>query len=378
VLSQWLKSRCAQTVVQWFASFLVLFGQPREAMPFHLLEAEQTAVLVLASCILLDDVLALAFASTSCRALARLGLRRLRLQSVASVKPATALHRLVSSSLTDRGAGLVELDASFCRCIDNDALKSLPQLPSLQRLILDGCQDIDDEGLQALAQRCSGLRHLSLYWNVKATDAGFGKLLRAQKGANFHTVSFSGCKNLGNETVQRLVGRGPNMEILDLTRCPRVSDSGALLVCECLDRLRVLRLYAMAQLSPAAFANLKRLVRLEELDLCGCRVQDGALTDFFAAAAPTKLHTLNITWCPELTDAAVLAVASSCPALGWLSLFGNMNFTKAAVEALAAGSCGPVLHSLDVRGLTKAVPYSLDPEALRKLFPALVSVELHH
>merc|ERR1712187_390587 len=98
------------------------------------------------------------------------------------------------------------------------------------------------------------------------------------------------------------------------------------------------------------FASLHCLVHLEELDLCGCRVEDGPVLEFLHAAAPSKLHTLNLTWCPALTDAVGLTVASNCPHLGWLSYFGNTNITKASIDALAAGPCGPVIHSLDIRG----------------------------
>lgn len=344
----------------------------------HVLGAEETSALALASFLLLDDLLGVGAASTACRALARLALRRVRLQALGGANPASALLRLVASSLTDRGAALLELDTSFCRGITVEVLRALPKLPALQVLKLDGCQEVDDEGLLAMAQRCQGLRILSLYWNVKATDKGFAKVLRAQPNESLQSVSFSGCKHLSDETVQRLMSRGANLEILDLTRCPQVSDTGALLVFEHSEKLRVLRLYAMAQLSPAAFAPLKRLVHLEELDLCGCRLEDQQLVEFLAAAAPSRLHTLNLTWCPALTDAAALAVARECPRLDWLSYFGNTNISAAAIEALAAGPCGPRIRYLDMRGLTRAAKYSVDSRALRELFPALVETELHH
>merc|ERR1711957_223408 len=123
------------------------------------------------------------------------------------------------------------------------------------------------------------------------------------------------------------MGRGDNLEVLDLTRCPLVSDAGVLLVCECLEKLRVLRLYAMAQLSAAAFASLHKLTSLEELDLCGCRIEDEDIVGLLEAAAPARFHTLNLTWCPALTDSALLAIARTCPKLVWLSVFGNLNMT---------------------------------------------------
>jgi F-box/leucine-rich repeat protein 2/20 len=269
------------------------------------------------------------------------------------------------------------LDICFCKCITNDLLKSLPKLPALQRLALDGCQEVDDQGLFAVAQRCQWLQSLSLYWNTRASDKGFSVLMQGQKAKDLKNISFSGCKQLSDETMQHLVSIAPDVEVLDLTRCNKLSDAGVLLVCETLDKLRILRLYAMAHLSPAAFTSLQRLTHLEELDLCGCLLKDKALLEFFGAVATSKLQKLNLTWCLALTDATAFAVARHCPKLAWLSYFGNLNITDAGVEALANSPCRHSLRELDVRGLTKAPKYSADREALLQLLPRLVCTKLH-
>lgn len=344
---------------------------------FHSLGNEEAPTLAVVSFLVIDDILDCALASSSCQALMKVALRQIRLQTLGGENPAQALIRLMRSSLTDQGAALVELDITFCKSITNDLLKSLPKLPALQRLALDGCQEVDDQGLFAVAQRCQWLHGLSLYWNTRATDKGFSGLMRGQKGKQLKNVSFSGCKQLTYETVQRLISRAPDVEVLDLTRCNNLSDAGALLVCESLDKLRVLRFYAMAHLSSAAFTSLWRLPHLEELDLCGCLVKDEALLEFFEAAATSRLQRLNLTWCLALTDATAFAVAHHCPLLVWLSYFGNRNITDAGVEALAIGPCERSLRELDVRGLTQAPKYSTGREALLQLLPRLVCTELH-
>lgn len=344
------------------------------------LSSHEGVASLLVTSVTLDDVFALGVASSGCRGLCQVALHTLDLPAVSSLggSPVDALRRLCQSSLTDHGASIRNLSAAFCRQVDNEVLKALPMLPHLQCINLDGCQDIDDEGLVALAQRCTGLRSISLYWNVKVTDRGLCKLLRAQAHGDLHHLAFSGCKHLSDETVQRLVSRAPNADFLDLTRCNKVTDAGALLICGCLERLSVLRFYAMAQLSPQAFIQLPRLRSLEELDLCGCRIEDEALVAALEATTPSRLTILNLTWCPALTDASAAAVARCCPALAWLSLFGNMNITAPAIEALAAAPCSRTLRSLDLRGLTKAAPYAADTASLRKLFPAVTCTELHH
>ena len=36
-------------------------------------------------------------------------------------------------------------------------------------------------------------------------------------------LCFSGCKFLSDETLQRIIGRAPHLQLLDLTRCPKAS-----------------------------------------------------------------------------------------------------------------------------------------------------------
>jgi len=331
----------------------------------------------LASFLGLDDVFALALGSTDCRTVCRLAVRKLDLQAFPG-DPRAALLRLTGHSLTDHGAAIREINAAFCRPVDDATLNALPELPALQVLNLDGCQEVSDEGLLSVAKRCKNLRSFSSYWNVKVTDVGLCRVLRAQKGNTLQFLSFSGCKRLSDETVQRVATSAMQLEVLDLTRCNKVTDFGVQMAFEYLSQLKVLRLYAMAQLSPRAFRLLPRMVHLEELDLCGCRVEDGPLVEMLNASAPSKLHTLNLTWCPALTDASVLAIASACPRTVWLSVFGNTNITSAAIESLAASVCGQVVHSLDVRGLTRAQEYSANSQALKKIFPKLVYTDLHH
>jgi len=344
---------------------------------FQSLGGEQATALALVSFLIIEDVLDCALASSSCRILVKAALQQIRLPALGGENPAQALLRLVRSSLTDKGAALVELDICFCKSITNDLLRGLPRLPALRRLALDGCQEVDDQGLFAVAQRCQWLHSLSLYWNTRATDKGFGVLMREQKGKDLKNVNFSGCKQLSDKTMQRLVSLALDVEVLDLTRCNKMSDAGALLVCESLHKLRILRFYAMAHLSPLAFTSLRRLTHLEELDLCGCLLKDKALLEFFGAVASSKLQRLNLTWCIALTDATAFAVAHHCPKLAWLSYFGNLNITDAGIEALAIGPCEPSLRELDVRGLTKAPKYSTDRKALLHLLPRLVCTTLH-
>jgi len=341
-------------------------------MLFNCVADTETLAVPLAGFLGIGNVFTLAVCSDAMRSLCCNAVRVINFAALGVDR--ITFQRLLRSSLTQFSASICEINACFCQWLSGAELRALPNLPSLHTLNLDGCQSVDDDDLLFLAQRCQKLRSFSLYWNVKVTDKGVCQILRAQTG-QLSALNFSGCKHLSDESVQRLVSRAQQLEILDLTRCPRVTEVGVRLVCECLDRLRVLRLYAMAQLPPSAFGSLCRLVELEELDLCGCRIEEDALVRVLEVAP--KLHTLNLTWCPALTDATVESIARNCHQVKWLSLFGNTNISNAAIEVLAASPCAHVMHSLDIRGLTLASEYA-HSKNLRGLFPVLKHTELHH
>jgi len=346
---------------------------------------DELAVRQLAAFLPLSGLCRLARCSQRSRHLSAAGVRCVNLVALDIAEPQVALGQLLSSSLCEHGA-VRELAATFCVWVNNATLRSLPKMPDLQVLVLDGCQEIDDDGLLAVGQRCPHLRCFSLYWNVKVTDKGLCRVLKAQRGHHLKSLNFSGCKYLTDETVQRILTKAPELEELDLTRCPQVTEGGIQLVFECLDKLRVLRLYAMAQLNPNGFSSLHKLLHLEELDLCGCRIEDAAFVSFVEACTPSRLHTLNLTWCPALTDLSLRALTSCCPRLEWLSLFGNLNMTEAAIEDMAIAPCSRTLRWLDIRGMTgapeltaqAALPQTEALSKLRRIFPILERTDLHH
>jgi F-box/leucine-rich repeat protein 2/20 len=62
-----------------------------------------------------------------------------------------------------------------------------------------------------------------------------------------------------------------------------------------------------------------------------------------------RLELLNLTWCVNVDDAAVGAVAEHCRHLRLLSVFGLRGVTDACLAALAA-NCASTLATIDVHG----------------------------
>lgn len=91
-------------------------------------------------------------------------------------------------------------------------------------------------------------------------------------------------------------------------------------------------------------------------------------------AACHGLREANLTWCVQLTDRGVTALAQGCPRLELLSLHGLRGVTDASVAALAA-SCAASLHTLDVSGCVGI--QRRDRAALRQLLPSLRCFVVH-
>ena len=86
-----------------------------------------------------------------------------------------------------------------------------------------------------------------------------------------------------------------------------------------------------------------------------------------------RLRILNLSWCKQVSDAGVCAVAEGCR-LELLSVHGNLNLTGVGRAALAQ-HCATTLQSIDVRGCMN-MPRT-DPSELLVDFPHLRIFVLH-
>ena len=85
-----------------------------------------------------------------------------------------------------------------------------------------------------------------------------------------------------------------------------------------------------------------------------------------AVAKGCPLQHINLTWCVQLTDAAVLALAEGCPNLELLSLHGIRGITDASIDALKRYNSAS-LRTLDITGCTGVTRYPRTE--LAKAFP---------
>ena len=141
---------------------------------------------------------------------------------------------------------LQALSLGGCRCITDRSMAAVGDLYNLRKLDLSQCDLISDRGLQQLEQLVS-LEELSLGWCRQITDVGIDM--------------FTGHG-----------GRGANLRVLRLARCP-ITDEGV--------------------------KHLGRLLALEELDLNGCS-SIGSTILGSALEKMKRLTVLDVSYCPSI------------------------------------------------------------------------------
>ena len=278
------------------------------------------------------------------------------------------------------------LSLEFARNItDDDLAAALPPSCELRDVNLNATQAVGDPAVLTLAASCSRLERLSLYWNVRVTDAAITAICSSPCAATLASLNLSGCKRL---TRLDAVASLPALLELDVTRCLALTDASLHALARGVNagQLTTLVLYADSQFSAASLSQLLSALgraNLSRLDLCGASHLDDAALCLLGSRPPDvdndnglALATLNLTWCPLLTDASLVPLLRQCTRLRWLSVHGNTSATEAVLDALQ-GSCAATLEALDVRGCTAIQPSSRTQAALLARFPALRDFALH-
>ncbi|XP_024362312.1 F-box protein At3g58530 [Physcomitrium patens] len=262
-----------------------------------------------------------------------------------------------------------EINLEFAQDVEDKHLTAIA-FKSLRRINLNACQKVTNSGVIFVASANPSLTSFSIYWNLKVTDAGIEAVVRSCK--DLRSLNISGCKSLTDRSLRAVAKHGQRIQILNLTRGVKLTDEGLVEVINACREIVELYLYASPNFTDTSFITLSKLSELRVLDLCGAHLlSDDGLS---AISECSKLETLNLTWCINITDVGLTALAQHCSRLQSLSLHGLLGVSDEGLESLAA-CCGSSLIALDVNGCINVKRRS--KEELRRLFPNLKVFLLH-
>ena len=225
---------------------------------------------------------------------------------------------------------------------------------SLKELRFKGCKGITTDSAASI-EECSELEVLHLNVAVTSMLPEIVEGLPKLQECYFYNSS------LADEGVIGLAMSCPDLEMLDLSRCLRISDATIASLVQCRE-LKKLKLWGNNQLTDAAFAGLPEgcWPKMEILYLGGLRRLSEVSIVSLARACPSLVEVVlsdtNVTdeavWtlcqlcplilelyindCPNVTDRSLVAISEHLPSLAALSCGGNNAITDDGIEKLVA------------------------------------------
>ncbi|XP_058153954.1 F-box and leucine-rich repeat protein 13 isoform X1 [Dasypus novemcinctus] len=188
--------------------------------------------------------------------------------------------------------------------------------PNINHIYMVDCKRITDGSLRSLSP-LKQLTVLNLTNSVRLGDVGLRQFLDGPVSIKIRELNLSNCIHLGDASIVKLSERCPNLNYLNLRNCENLTDIG--------------------------IEHLVNIFPLISLDLSGTNISNEAF-----CKGSLSLEHLDISYCLQLSDEIIKALAVYCISLTSLSIAGCPQITDSAMETLSA-KCH-YLHILDISG----------------------------
>eukprot|EP01125_Pyxidicula_operculata_P022932 TRINITY_DN9694_c0_g1_i1.p1 TRINITY_DN9694_c0_g1~~TRINITY_DN9694_c0_g1_i1.p1 ORF type:complete len:628 (+),score=101.61 TRINITY_DN9694_c0_g1_i1:70-1953(+) len=201
-----------------------------------------------------------------------------------------------------RKTQIQEIDLFGCSTITDNGLSSIAPCKNLKYLNLKRCRSISDEGIKILSENHVNLIELHLKLCPLITDISLSRtisqLLKLKKlNLSYgYFITDKGIKNLG---VLK------NLEYLNVSACKKITDQ-SLQVIGGLTSLTNLNLGWCRNITNSGIKHLSSLTNLTKLNLSLCKqLTDDAFSPSNGFISLKNLQHLNIDHCPLITDTVI-------------------------------------------------------------------------
>ncbi|PVH84620.1 putative F-box/LRR-repeat protein 2 [Cadophora sp. DSE1049] len=237
------------------------------------------------------------------------------------------LHNLLKTN-----ERLAHLNLTGLNAVTNGTCKIIAQsCPLLEMFNVSWCTHMDARGIQSVILGCPKLKDLRAgevtgFWNVDLAQSIFDT-------NQLERLVLSGCHDLNDEAFRIMfTGKDPELDILtdiaivparklrhlDLSRCSRLTSAGVKTLAHLVPNLEGLQLSGCPTLTDAALEGvLATTPRLTHLDLEELSELTNTLLSETLAKAPCapNLEHLSISYCENLGDTGMLPVIRACTSL---------------------------------------------------------------
>ena len=248
-----------------------------------------------------------------------------------------------------RNPKLLNINLPSMQNVGNVTLKIIAsKCQRVELLNIDWCSQVDQKGLLKVVQGCPNLRDL------RASEVrGFDDLELMQEifqRNSLERLILQHCESLNDESLKvMLMGQDPELDPLtdvplvpprrlrhlDMTKCKNVTDRGIQALAHITPHLEGLRASQNIALTDDAFSTLLKTVprlthlELEELE----NLTNATLQTLASSLAATRLEHLSISYCENVGDIGVLPVLKACPNIHSLCLDNTRISDLVLIEA---------------------------------------------
>ncbi|KAI1078390.1 RNI-like protein [Whalleya microplaca] len=283
----------------------------------------------------------------------------------------STLHSLIRSN-----EKLANLNLTSMTAVTNSTCKIISQhCPHLETLNVSWCKHMDARGIRMIVLGCPRLRDVRA-GEVKGFD-NFDVAKAIFKTNNLERLVLTGCVELDDEAFKTMIhGSNPEIDILtdrpivpprklrhlDISRCSQLTSEAVGVLGYLVPELQGLCLSGCNLLNDSALrsilASAPRLTHLELEELS--ELTNDILSEHLAKApcAP-RLEHLSVSYCEHLTDTGMLPVIKNCVSLKSMDMdntrIGDLVLTEAAAMVRARAARTSTRSSRPVVGLKLAV-----------------------
>lgn len=207
---------------------------------------------------------------------------------------------------------LKKMALSDCSFFTPSVFKHMP--PSIREVNLSDSYGITDQTIIELLSACPEIEILNLENCRKISNAMFNgvtNLINEERSSNLHTLNLNGCSKISDEGILTVLHAGARFRKIELSGCTEISDTTVNMIAERSPDLEFADFSNCGRITDGSVSLLARnCPHLEILKVPGC----GKLSDM--SIGPIIRHcvglcTLNIQGCYKVTDAALLEITEN-------------------------------------------------------------------
>ncbi|KAL1918416.1 uncharacterized protein VTP21DRAFT_3076 [Calcarisporiella thermophila] len=225
--------------------------------------------------------------------------------------------------------------------VNDTQLTQFSSCHRLERLVLNGCHSVTDEGVTALLRGLHDLLVVDFGDIVNLSNKSV--VLLAEHCKRLQGINLALCKNISDYAVETLAMNCTRLKRIKMAHCDLITDASILKLAECCSQLVELDVTECSVSDESIRELLLRCTQLRELRLAWTRITDAAF-EFDILPHFEHLRFLDLTACSSISNNAIRFIVRSAPKLRTLMLGKCTHITDDGVFHITA--LGKNLHFL--------------------------------